>query len=89
MIKFEWAYDKNLILRNVTDFSKENKTDFEPFYCRICYDEKHEQKEVITKKGQIKRHHFALKNHTHSPEIIAHSNAIDDIYRILKLHLDR
>jgi helicase len=89
MVKFEWAYDKNLKLRNVADFSKENKTDFEPFYCRICYDENHEQKEVITKKGEIKRHHFALKNHTHSPEIIAHSNAIDDIYRLLKSQLDR
>ena len=88
MVKFEWAYDKDLILRNVTDFSKENKPEFEPFYCRICYDENHEQKEVIVKKGEIKRHHFALKNHTHSPEIIAHSNAIDDIYRLLKSKLD-
>jgi helicase len=89
MVKFEWAYDKDIILRNVTDFSKENKTEFEPFYCRICYDEKHEQKKVIAKKGEIKRHHFALKNHSHSPEIIAHSNAIDDIYRLLKVQLDR
>jgi len=89
MVKFEWAYDKDLKLRNVTDFPKENKTEFEPFYCRICYDEKHEQKEVIAKKGEIKRHHFALKNHSHAPEIIAHSNAIDDIYRLLKGQLDR
>ena len=89
MVKLEWAYDKDLILRNVTDFSKEKKTDFGPFYCRICYDENNEQKEVIAKKGQIKRHHFALKNHTHSPEIIAHSNAIDDIYRLFKSQLDR
>jgi helicase len=89
MVKFEWAYDKDLKLRNVTDFSKENKTDFEPFYCRICYDEKLEQKEIIAKKGEIKRHHFALKNHTHSPEIIAHSNAIDDIIRLMKTRLDR
>ncbi len=66
MVKFEWAYDKDLILRNVTDFSKENKTEFEPFYCRICYDENQEQKEVITKKGEIKRHHFdILENMDH------------------------
>ncbi len=50
MVKFEWAYDKNLILRNVNDFTKAEKNELEPFICRLCYDEINEQKLVIPKK---------------------------------------
>jgi helicase len=89
MVELEWAYDKNLILRNVNDFTKNEKKEFEPFICRLCYDEKNERNLVIPKKGEIYRHHFALKNHYHSPETLAHSNAKDEVYRLLTDHLSR
>ncbi len=87
MVELEWAYDKNLKLRNVNDFIKDEKKELEPFLCRLCYEENNERKEVIPKKGEIYRHHFALKNHAHSPETIAHSNAKDEVYRLLNNHL--
>jgi helicase len=89
MVKLEWAYDKNLKLRYVYDFTKDEKKEFEPFICRLCYEENNERKDVIPKKGEIRKHHFALKNHVHSPETIAHSNAKDEIYRLLNEYLDK
>jgi helicase len=89
MVELEWAYDKNLILRNVNDFTKDEKKELEPFICRLCYEENNERKDVIPKKGEIRKHHFALKNHVHSPETIAHSNAKDEIYRLLNEYLDK
>lgn len=89
MVNLEWAYDKNLILRNVNDFTKDEKKELEPFICRLCYEENNERKDVIPKKGEIRKHHFALKNHVHSPETIAHSNAKDEIYRLLNEYLDK
>ncbi len=89
MVELEWAYDKNLILRNVNDFTKDEKKEFEPFICRLCYEENNERNLVISRKGPINRHHFALKNHFHSPETKAHSNAKDEVFRLLKDHLNK
>lgn len=89
MVKFEWAYDKNLKLRNVNDFTKDEKKELEPFICRLCFEEINERKDVIPKKGAIKKHHFALKNHSHSDETIAHSNAKDTVYHLLTTHLEK
>src|SRR5665811_780598 len=83
MVKFEWAYDKDLILRNVNDFSKDEKKRLIPFICRLCYEENNDRKEVIVRKGEINRHCFALKNCVHTPETIAHSNEKDNVYRLL------
>ena len=89
MVKLEYAIDKNKKLVHINDFLREAKNELMPFYCRLCYKENNEFKEVIAKKGNIRRHHFALKNHNHAPETIVHSNAIDKIYFLLKSHLEK
>jgi helicase len=89
MVELEWAYDKNLKLIHINDFTRLEKDELKPFYCRLCFEDDDKHKEVIARKGNIRQHHFALKNHIHAPETIAHSNAKDDVYRLLKSHLEK
>lgn len=89
MVKLEWAYDKNLKLIYIYDFTRLEKDELKPFYCRLCFEEDDKRKEVIARKGKKNKHHFAIKNHIHAPETIAHSNAKDDVYRLLESHLEK